>query len=94
MTDFEKDTGVITTLLERFEKFRLPKALALKERVDRGETLIETDISFLTHVFEDTKTIQPLLDRHPEYQELVAKAINLYHEITEKGLANEKESGS
>jgi hypothetical protein len=37
----------------------------------------------------DSKQIQPLLDRHPEYQELVAKAIHLYHEITEKVLANE-----
>ena len=31
MTDSEKDAGVIAVLLERFEKIRLPKALALKE---------------------------------------------------------------
>ena len=56
--------------------------------------MTETDIAFLSRVLEDTKEIQPLLQRHPEYKELVAKAIHLYHEITEKGLANEKKSGA
>ncbi|MDJ0806541.1 MAG: hypothetical protein QNJ78_06870 [Gammaproteobacteria bacterium] len=92
MTDSTKDAGVIAALLERFEKIRLPKALALKEQVDRGETLTETDISFLSRVLEDTKELQPLLARHPEYEDLVAKAIHLYHEITKKGLENEKQS--
>ncbi len=94
MTDSNKDAGVIATLLERFEKIRLPKAIALKEQVDRGGTLTETDISFLSRVLQDTREIQPLLARHPEYEELVAKAIHLYHEITNKALENEQKSKS
>jgi hypothetical protein len=30
------------------------------------------------------------VDRHPEYQELVSRAIRLYKEITDKAMENEK----
>ena len=81
---------MVAVLIQRFEGERLPRALDLKEKVDRGETLNDNDIAFLEQVFEDANTLKPLLDRHDEYHKLVAQAINLYKEITEKALANEK----
>lgn len=39
--------------------------------------------------FEDANTIKPLLDRHPEWQELAARMVHLYKEITETALKNE-----
>ena len=90
MTEKSEDAGMIAVLIQRFESERLPRALDLKEKVDRGETLNDNDIAFLEQVFEDANTLKPLLDRHDEYHKLVAQAINLYKEITEKGLANEK----
>lgn len=89
MTDSNKDDGVITALLERFEKIRYPRALALKEQVDRGEKLSNSDIAFLERVISDAKEIQPLAIKHPEYQPLIAKAIHLYQEITKRALENE-----
>jgi len=92
MTDVDKDTGIIYVLLERMEKIRLPRALDLKAQVERGETLSSTDIDFLSQVLEDAKQLQPILERHPEYQNLVGRVIHLYHEITSKALENEQRS--
>ena len=41
------DEGTIVALLDRFRLQRLPQALALKEKVDAGETLDDHDIAFL-----------------------------------------------
>jgi hypothetical protein len=85
-----KDDGVIAVLIERFNKERLPRVLRLKEKVDGGEKLSEMDISFLQQVFEDSKHTIPLGDKHPEYQDLMARVILLYREITEQALKNEQ----
>jgi len=54
--------------------------------------LDDYDVAFLEEVFSDSNKIKPLLDRHPEYQELATRVITLYGEITEKALENEKSS--
>ena len=87
-----KDEGVLTAIVERMQEQRYPRALELKEKVDRGETLEDFDIDFLERVFEDCTGLKPLLDRHPEYQELAARMMNLYHAITTQALANEQAS--
>jgi hypothetical protein len=90
MAESTKDTGVLLALFERFETQRLPRALALKEKVDRGDVLSEEDMTFLNQVFEDAQHIKPFLHKHPEWQPLMARAVELYKEITDKALANEK----
>ena len=84
------DDGVIAVLVERFNKERLPRILRLKEKVDAGEKLSETDISFLQEIANDSKHTTPLADRNPEYHDLMAKVIRLYHEISEQALKNEQ----
>ena len=92
MTDNTNDAGLITVLVERLNNQRLPRALALKEKVNGGDTLDEFDISFLETVLNDANNVKGLVDRHPEYQELASKMIGLYHEITAKALENQKAS--
>lgn len=92
MTDSSHDTGVIQALVERLNTQRLPRALGMKDRVDAGEPLDEYDLRFLEEVFRDAQTIQPLAERHPEYQELVARVIHLYKEILDKALENENKA--
>lgn len=92
MDQDSRDEGVITVLLERLSSQRLPRALALKEKVDAGEVLVDTDIQFLEQVFTDANQVKPFVDRHPEYQELASKMIGLYKEITDKALDNEKKT--
>jgi len=90
MSESSEDVGLITVLLQRLETQRLPRALALKEKVDRGELLDDFDLGFLEEVFADTSRIRPFLAQHPEYQDLAARMMHLYKEITEKALENEK----
>jgi hypothetical protein len=92
MSDSSEDLGVVTVLMERLAQQRLPRALALKEKVDRGERLDDFDIAFLEEVFADANRIKPLVERHPEHQALVSDVVNLYKEITDKALENEKRS--
>ena len=86
----DKEAGVIQALVERLEKQRLPVALALKEKVDQGGLLNEADIAFLEEVFAGTAQLKPMLDTHPEWQDLAARMLGLYGEITAKALENEQ----
>ena len=90
MKDPQQDAGMLAVLIERLEAQRLPRALDLKEKVDKGERLDDFDLAFLEDVFSDSQEIQPLMERHPEHQEIAAKMMGLYREITEKALANER----
>lgn len=92
MRDSPKDAGTIQVLLERLNTQRLPRALDLKSKVDRGERLEEHDMQFLKSVFEDAGSAQALAAKHPEFQPLVARLISLYGEITRKGLENESKA--
>jgi hypothetical protein len=90
MDQAQEDAGTLTALMIRMKDIRLPRAMRMLERVNKGETLRDSDISFLKRVYNDSRSSQHLVARHPEYHELIAKALNLYTEIITKGLENEK----
>ena len=92
MTDPSKEDGVILALIDRFEKQRLPRLKALKEKVDRGERLSDGEVEFLDTVIHDAQQSKHLMDRHPEWQSFCSYVVHLYEMITEKALDNEKGS--
>ena len=77
-------------LLDRLNNFRLPRALALKERIDAGEKLGDHDLKFLQRVLEDSAQAQALAAKHPEIQPLIGRLASLYGDIIRKALENEQ----
>jgi len=90
MEQSKEDAGTIAALMIRFKEYRLPRAQRMLERVNGGEKLSDNDIQFLKRVYSDGRNTQPLVKRHPEYNELITRYINLYTEIISKGVENEK----
>lgn len=90
MSDVSKDTGVIAVLAKRMVEERLPKALAMKERVDRGGLLNDLDLAFLEQIVADAGQVRPLMQKDPRVLEVAGRMVQLYKEITERALANEK----
>jgi len=89
----QKDAGTIQAMLQQLNDVRLPSALELKKKVDRGEKLDNYDMEFLEGVLEDASDAQQLMSRHPELQALVSKLVSLYSAITTKALENEQKRG-
>ena len=87
-----KDAGTISVLMLRMTETRLPRAHRLLEKVNEGGTLSDSDIRFLKRVFNDSRSNQSLFKRNPEFIDLISRFIDLYSEIVEKALENEKSS--
>ena len=90
MSASSSDIGVLTALAQRLVDQRLPRALALKEKVDRGEVLDDRDLEFLERVLEDTNKIAPVVERNPKYKDVAGRMLQLYKEIMAKALENEQ----
>jgi len=94
MSEASKDSGVLTVLAKRLVEQRLPKLLLLKERLDKGEVLTDSDIGFLGDALADAQGNMGLIGRNPEFQDIAGRVTRLYKEIMDKAVENEKSSGS
>ncbi len=82
--------GTISTVIIRFNKYRLPRVLSMKERVLNGERLSEFDLNYLERVIRDIRHIRHISKNHPRYQALFAQVIGLYAEVAAAALENER----
>lgn len=92
MEESANELGTIHSLIEQIEKQRLPLLLELKDRIDKGETLSESDIQLMTQVMLDAQWNKQLIDRDPEWQKICAEVIHLYDKIADKALDNKMKS--
>lgn len=90
MMSDENDEAVLHTLLDRLIRFRLPRLLSIKERVDMGEPLTDDDIVFLKASMADAQASQQYVMRNPEFHELGVRIVQLYSHIVGKAVENEQ----
>jgi len=92
----QKDLGIIIAVLKRFEKQRLPHIFCIREYIERGEKLKDSDIDFLNDIIYETQKMasqtNKILKKHPEFEQLEINIRALYHYIAELSLINEKSS--
>ena len=62
----------------------------MKERVDKGGLLNDLDLAFLEQVVKDAGQIRPMMQKDPRVLEVAGRMVQLYKEITEKALENQK----
>jgi hypothetical protein len=69
---------------------RLPRAVALKDRVDRGQLLNDLDLAFLQEVLEDGRRMASIVEKDERLLDLAGRMLRLYREILDKALQNEQ----
>jgi hypothetical protein len=85
--------AVSQLIIERFVKYRLPPLMKMKDEVHAGKVLSDGELELLRRILQRAHQFRKLVHEFPEYQDLVARIIDLFHEITELALRNEKENG-
>lgn len=91
MNSSEQEIGIIGVFIKHLEVDAIPRALAIKKRIDNSESLNQLDMLFFEEEISYASSIMHLIEKHPEYQDLVTKIIHLYHEVTEQSLKNESQ---
>jgi hypothetical protein len=83
------ELGIALALMERLRLYRIPRLLAMHERVIQGSRLDAADLRFLREAMTDAQRLQPQWALFPEFGAVFGGLAHLYHEITTHALANE-----
>lgn len=89
----DADEATLQALLDRLLKFRLPRAIDLKQRVDAGAVLSDADIAFLKVALEDAHNGQQYVVRNPEFHKVGTQLVQLYEQIVARAMENENSRG-
>ena len=84
------DEATLQVMLERLLNFRLPRALALKKRIDRGEPMTDSDVAFMKSALQDAHDGQKFVVRNPQFHAVGTQIVQLYDDIVRKAAENEK----
>ena len=90
MDTLSKEDGIITVMLLRLQRQRLPHLLALHKKVLSGDLLDDYDISFLDIVCGEAKNCHVFCKDHQEYNNLFSQIAHFYNVISTTALENQK----
>lgn len=82
------DDGVSQVYVERFVHYQLPFLLRVKSEMDAGRLLSDGELELMTRAIDQAHDINTLVYSHPELKALVARVIDLLHQITGEALRN------
>lgn len=80
--------GVSQVYVERFVHHQLPFLLRVKTEMDAGRILSDGELELMTRAIEQVHDINAFVYMHPELKALVARLIDLLHDITAEALRN------
>ncbi len=86
----QEHAGVLQSLLQEFERHRLPRILRLKDKVDRGEAINQVDFEFLCKEVNDACITKHLIVNYPELEEFCLRVGHMFKELCDKAVENEK----
>ena len=87
------ELGTIAVILERFRSYRLPRALDIKAKLDKGQPLDDFDMQFMETVLQEREQILHLVHRHPEFEKLCARVFVFYKDIVRQAIEIEENGG-
>jgi hypothetical protein len=82
------EEGVSQVYVERFVHYQLPFLLRVKSEMDAGRMLSDGDLELMTRTIKQAHDINAFVYMHPELKALVARLIDLLHDITGEALRN------
>jgi len=85
----EEDRRTLAALLTRTNDTHYPRARLIKQHLDEGQRLSESDLAFLHRVIDHGDEVLAIIQRNPDYQELAAKSIAFYNELLQQAIDNE-----
>ena len=92
MNDQTHHNGMITVLMEHFERQQLGRALGLLRAITAGERIQDHDWHFLEGACRQAIQSKSVVDALPQYQPLFLQTVHLYREISTRALENEKKA--
>jgi hypothetical protein len=84
------DVATSQALIDRLVDQQIPRAVALKNRVDGGARLTDVDIASLKDMLDDANLSRSYVLQHPELHMLAGQLVDLYGQIMRKALENEQ----
>jgi hypothetical protein len=85
------DAGVSQAVVDQFIHEQLPFLLKVKAEMDEGKVLTDGEMELMTRLVARAQKINTFTYLHPELKELVAKGIDLLHDITAAAVRNVQE---